>query len=138
LEALLSKLIAILEAAKMGEKVIIESMTCTTASVGAFAQAYTGTCEADGEKKNEMLVLQLEYTPYTGQSHRGGGRGGGCGGGRGGGRQDTSGEVSQEFEAFMETKPSQEKIIKLSLSDQCTRKHRHIVVNIDEPFDDTV
>ena len=52
--------------------------------------------------------------------------------------KDTTGEVSQEIEAFMETKPSQEEIIKWSLSDQCTRKDRHIVVNTNQPFDAAV
>jgi hypothetical protein len=55
LEAILSKLIAVLEAAKMGENIIIEADSYTTACVDAFAQAYSVTVDDYGDTGSDML-----------------------------------------------------------------------------------
>ena len=130
----MAKLIAVVESAKLGDTVLLESDTFDAAQVQAviFTRAYNAIIDSGGEVVNSAFVLDAVSTDVfnvdaAGPKDKGKGKGKiKAGGGRG---------FDPAVEEFMNKNPSATDVIAFATSAACSYHERHSLVESKQPHD---
>ena len=132
LEKLLAKLIAVVESAKLGDTVLLESDTYNAAQVQAviFTRAYKDMIDSGDEVANSAFVFDVDpidvfNVDAAGPQDKGKGKGKlKSNGGRG---------IDPAVEVFMSKNPSVAEAIAFAISAACSNYQRHALVESKQP-----